>query len=72
MPKLPYNHIHMSNSFRVLKKPFVTDDGEFTHLCVGCDSPTGFQYEDYCEAGCEVSVTECDSCQGMRERTGWL
>ncbi len=70
MPKLPYQHTHMSRPFRALKKEaFYDGEGPFTHLCVECGTPTGFQYEDVCEAGCEVILTECNRCQGMRERT---
>jgi hypothetical protein len=72
MPNLPYPHTHTRGHFRSLKNVLVNDDGEFTHKCLGCNQNTAFEYEDYCEAGCEVLIVECVNCSATRERnTNW-
>lgn len=61
-------HEHMKARFTPLKETLVNDNGEFTHRCQGCDSASGFQYEDYCVEGCRVLVTECYLCVTFREQ----
>ena len=58
----------MNGKFRA-RKLVVNDEGEFTHRCLDCGYSTAFQYEDYCDAGCKVLVTECVTCNLLRERT---
>ena len=67
MPTTPYPHTHFAGKFRTLKTPFVTDDGDFTHKCLNCGESAGLEYEDICEAGCDVWVTECMTCNVFRE-----
>jgi hypothetical protein len=68
MPNTPYPHTHFDAKFRALKDVLINDDGEFTHKCLNCGQDTAFEYEDICEAGCDVLVVECVSCNLMRER----
>lgn len=65
----PIPHTHLNARFRELKSPHLGDNGEFTHFCLSCETPTGFSYESSCvEAGCLTWVVECDSCQSVREQ----
>lgn len=69
MPNTPYHHTHLAGKFRALKNTLTNDEGEFTHKCLSCNLSTAYEYEDYCEAGCDVLVIECITCSAMRERT---
>jgi hypothetical protein len=68
MPNLPYPHTHTKAHFRALKNVLINDDGEFTHKCLNCGNSTAYEYEDMCEAGCDVLIVECITCNLTRER----